>query len=410
MAKKAYVGVSNVAKKVKKMYIGVGNIAKKVKKGYVGINGIARCFFGAGDTVVYKGTAPDFSASRHQHAATTIGPYALFAYGYNRNHLYSSYAEVYTEDLVHSEVYSGSYQWGSATALSTYGVFLHGNPYFSAYDPSLTRRTFVPSSGAIAGAASGTLDDVAIFYGGGDVVSVSYCVSYVTNTLTHSFDYIARNQIGGSAACTDDYYLAAGGYGSAYASSNSHYYADYKYSDIVCVINKSHTLQSITLPVGLVSPSAVSLNGRVMFCGGISLTYMSNSSPKRLNQASDTDVVYCYDNSLTLSYPPTLSRPCHSSSAVNLFGNALVSGGRYATTGYNTSYESFATKSGYTLCNDTTYYDSTFTKRAIDPLSEARYKLASTTVGEVALFGGGCAIYDSLEPECTTAVDVYCLD
>ena len=38
MAKKAYVGVNSVARKISKMYVGVNGVARKVKKAYV-----ARC-------------------------------------------------------------------------------------------------------------------------------------------------------------------------------------------------------------------------------------------------------------------------------------------------------------------------------------------------------------------------------
>ena len=45
MAKNAYIGVDNVARKVKQPYIGVDNVARKVKSGYVGIDNVARqCF------------------------------------------------------------------------------------------------------------------------------------------------------------------------------------------------------------------------------------------------------------------------------------------------------------------------------------------------------------------------------
>lgn len=37
MAKKLYIGVNGIARKVKKMYVGVGNVARKVKKGYIGV-------------------------------------------------------------------------------------------------------------------------------------------------------------------------------------------------------------------------------------------------------------------------------------------------------------------------------------------------------------------------------------
>ena len=46
MAKKAYVGVNGVARKVSKIYVGVNGVARKVVKGYVGVNGVAKQFWG----------------------------------------------------------------------------------------------------------------------------------------------------------------------------------------------------------------------------------------------------------------------------------------------------------------------------------------------------------------------------
>lgn len=50
MAKKMYIGVNGVARKVKTPYIGVDSKARKVKAGYIGVNGVARKF--------YEGSAP----------------------------------------------------------------------------------------------------------------------------------------------------------------------------------------------------------------------------------------------------------------------------------------------------------------------------------------------------------------
>ena len=47
MARVAYVGVKDKAKKVKKMYIGVGNKARKVVKAYIGVDNVARIFYTA---------------------------------------------------------------------------------------------------------------------------------------------------------------------------------------------------------------------------------------------------------------------------------------------------------------------------------------------------------------------------
>lgn len=55
MAKRIYIGVNNVARKIKKGYIGVDGIARKIKKGYIGVGGVARPFWTGGE-VVYYGT------------------------------------------------------------------------------------------------------------------------------------------------------------------------------------------------------------------------------------------------------------------------------------------------------------------------------------------------------------------
>jgi hypothetical protein len=45
MANGVYIGVSDLARKVKAMYVGVDGVAKKVKKGYIGVNGVAQMFY-----------------------------------------------------------------------------------------------------------------------------------------------------------------------------------------------------------------------------------------------------------------------------------------------------------------------------------------------------------------------------
>lgn len=48
MAKKVYIGVNNVARKVKKMYVGVNGVARRAKSGHIGVDGVARKFFAGG--------------------------------------------------------------------------------------------------------------------------------------------------------------------------------------------------------------------------------------------------------------------------------------------------------------------------------------------------------------------------
>ena len=51
MAKNIYIGVDNVARKVKQPYIGVDNVARKVKSGFVGVDNVARQYY---ESVVYN--------------------------------------------------------------------------------------------------------------------------------------------------------------------------------------------------------------------------------------------------------------------------------------------------------------------------------------------------------------------
>ena len=52
MSKTAYIGVNNIARKVKSNYIGVNGVARKVKKAYIGdANGKARLWWQSGGVI-----------------------------------------------------------------------------------------------------------------------------------------------------------------------------------------------------------------------------------------------------------------------------------------------------------------------------------------------------------------------
>ena len=126
MTKRAYVGVSGKARKVKKIYLGVEEKARKVKRGYIGVGGVARPFW-SGDGLTHYGTVTPLSRDRYNLAATTVGDYALFG---------------------------GGYDGDSSNAVD-------------AYDRSLTRSTPSPLSKARSLPAATTVGDYALFGGGG---------------------------------------------------------------------------------------------------------------------------------------------------------------------------------------------------------------------------------------------------
>ena len=75
-------------------YIGVNNVARKIKKAYIGIGGVARPCWSSGE-LAYYGTITSLSQARRQTVAATVGNYALFGGGYSGNSM-SSVVDAYT--------------------------------------------------------------------------------------------------------------------------------------------------------------------------------------------------------------------------------------------------------------------------------------------------------------------------
>lgn len=84
MAKKAYIGVSNKARRVGKIYIGVSNKARKVRKGYIGVAGKARMFFAYG-TIKYHSNYVQCTTANLNKAAASNNNYAFVTDGNNVN-------------------------------------------------------------------------------------------------------------------------------------------------------------------------------------------------------------------------------------------------------------------------------------------------------------------------------------
>ena len=135
MAKKAYIGVNNVARRIKKMYVGVNGVARRIKKAYIGIGGVARPCFSL-EEVKYYGTATNLSVARNYLAATTVGNYALFGGGYNNS--YRDTVDVYNSSLTKSTAtnLSVARNYLAATTVGNYALFGGGysnsSPYYYA--------------------------------------------------------------------------------------------------------------------------------------------------------------------------------------------------------------------------------------------------------------------------------------
>ena len=97
MAKAAYIGVGNIAKKIKNCYIGVDNVAKKVSKAYIGIGGLARLWWSSEVPcpLVYVGRLTDLAVGRDTMGVATNANYIFFAGGSDYDDEYIATVEKY---------------------------------------------------------------------------------------------------------------------------------------------------------------------------------------------------------------------------------------------------------------------------------------------------------------------------
>lgn len=125
MAKKAYIGIDGVARKIKKGYIGIDGVARKIKKAYIGIGGVARPCWSEGLT--YYGEITPLNMVKKLIAATSINGCALFAGGENGLDDISDALEMYDTSLVKTSAKLKQEKTRvSATSLGAHAIFAGG--------------------------------------------------------------------------------------------------------------------------------------------------------------------------------------------------------------------------------------------------------------------------------------------
>ena len=230
MAKSMYVGVDNLARKIKKAYVGIDGVARKIKKAYVGVNGIARSIMST-DLLEYYGEIEGFNYMfcLGHSAYGTIGNYLLCVGGTND---YNTYVDAYSTSLVHSTPtdLSEGVAYPEYASVGKYALFAGGEKSSSsitskvhAYNTSLTysNPTSLGSSrNYLAGASVG---NYALFAGGSNTSgSTVYSTVYAYNTSLTRSTATALNEKRRSisGASVGNYALFAGGCG---ASSSGNY-------------------------------------------------------------------------------------------------------------------------------------------------------------------------------------------
>lgn len=327
------------ARRVRRQYVGVDGKARKVRKGYVGVNGKARLFFLNGSELLpVKRQLSPLTTAKSQHAAASVGKYAVFAggMGVRDNTNYLATTDAYDSGLTHTnpqnlgkarrwlaatnvggkyavfggggagnktnytDAYDGSLTKASISALSgdgrynlaatgvgKYGLFgggyyiWFGDKYQStvdAYDDALTRTTAASLSSAKDNVSAASTKSYAFFAGGRGTTAVD---AYDTNlTRTSAAPLRSGKTLAAAAGIAGDYVFFAGGSG-ADASTQVEVYDDHL-----------TRVAALILPQGSWSQGAAGAGEMAVIAGGYSRTDKC------------TDAVYTIDSSLTLAASP----------------------------------------------------------------------------------------------------------
>ena len=377
MAKKAYIGVNNVARQVKKGYVGVDGVARKIKKAYIGVGGVARpCW--SSDALAYYGTITPLSSLREYMGKGMIGNYALFAGGYESYQVtdydgtYTDYrntdkVEAYNSNLTKSNVSSLSYvgQYVANANVGAYTLFNVGSSnYMNSYTATLTKggpfSSFWVGSG-VGGVSVG--NDYAIFAGGvnGDNAYNATTIYDASLTRTRGADMSPRAYAG--TASIGEYGVFAGGQlgdGSTVASVEAY----------------NSSLTKIT--AGTVHYNAhcgsATVGKYALFAGG----KWERSSQDIHNTYSTVSI---FDENLTKQNPSSLSAPRYDMGATTLGSYAIFAGGDYVEKG--------TTAAIHIVSAVVDVFDGDLTRTIAQDLSVARGGLTGATVGRYALFAGG---------------------
>lgn len=370
MAKAGYIGINNIARKIKKGYVSKSGIARKIKKGYIGVGGLARPFWSGGE-LAYYGTITPISESYEceGHAAASVGNYAIFGGGFERqpNTVMLRNPTAYNNSL--TKMSAPPLQIGrsaiSSASSSNFAVFGGGNNYTSrdprvdAYDSNLTHYSPDNLQTGRQDMLGTGFGNYALF-GGGNTNSGTQtnAVDAYDNSLTHTTPTgLTFNTHDGCATSTENYAMFGGGTAGSYNDNSA-----------TTAYNSSLTrISSPSLSERRNYVNAGSVGNYMLFAGG-RYRYRSGGKPVEVSY----DSVDAYDSSLTRSSAPKLS------------AKRIRSTRGYKPSATLGEYVLFAFSQGKII----EIYDKSLTKKMIDLTSSASSKqfLDAAVAGDYALF------------------------
>lgn len=360
MAKKAYIGVSNVAKKVKNMYVGVNGIAKKVKKGYVGVNGVARLFFKFGELKKYSQLS---ATGKGDTEGGTVGNYAIFVgadkYTTGSYNVINNKLAVYNSSLTltRPEKFANSESDTDAMICNdnTYAYISHGQ-YIHRLDSSLTQVS--PSQALSTTHSDGTIASNGTYVlKAGDYNNPTSVSGYDIETMT--YHWVGSLNMPANAGSTYNYYVGSG-----------------------------------------------AIEDYILFAGGCCSYYKIGTNSTTGYQSSNRTTAF--DSSLTKSTPSNLTNPSYGMGIVYNGTQLILCGGHDALYTKVGSYS--GTWQRDNLLATVNIYNTSLTKSNGNALSVARAHLAGLQMEDYSMFlgGGDSKGYNtSRGSNVTTYVDVY---
>ena len=354
-------------------------VARRVKRAYIGVGGVARPFLNTdivywGNSVDNSSTLNSLSQSGEGIAATSTNKYAFF----NRD-----VCDTYDTSLTYKKLNGTGCYHSGATTLNNVAFFAGGmwDTGFSnivvMYDNSHT-RIVLPSKQGLSRArgrmASATIGNYAIFAGGRTSGKTNYTNAYGSVNIVDYYTIGGTGQVhpdglsvatqGFAGTTVKDYAIFAGG---ALTTPNA--------------FNKSMTRSFAESFTGYkYYLAATSVSNYALFGGG---TTCEEDDAWDLKADNISGAVNVYDNSLTRVKATNLSLDFRKRdlAATNVDGYAIFAGGD----GYFSQYGIGSPQIIYSAIT----YDSSLTTKKFDLSNGGGRKLAATSVGDYALFGGG---------------------
>lgn len=377
MAKKVYIGVDDIARRVKKIYIGVGGVAKKVRKGYIGVGGIARLFFSGLGPAVYSREATPLTNAKWDIGSATVGDYAIFAggreAGFSNLNYYKSDVAAYDRRLTKASPTSLDIgRCPAGTSVGNYAIFAGGEyvtgssdypndgTAVDVYSSSLTKVSADPLDVPVDALGATSVGNYALFAGGHYVdghgfhsETVADVTSYDTSLVKGIVTPLQQGRSRMGATTIGDYALFAGG-GFVLSSVETY--------------NSSLTRGSAgDLKESGTYIGATSNRKYALFAGG----WMYSSGDYYRTQ------VTAYNRSLTKTYPEVLSKGRYDLGAAYIDNNFIFAGGEASgSTDYYTT-------------DRVDLYDDSLTRTTGPSLPQSRRGMGAASVGDYALFAGG---------------------